>query len=377
MLYAMRTTSLYRAVSSAQSAFGASAVRMVASNPNKALRVTLVDGDGIGPEITSSVVGVFNAANVPIHWDQFSKVETNDDVDDLIISLSRNRVGIKGPLHTSTGKGQVSRNLRIRKALDLFANVVPFKPVPGIKTRHDNVDFVVIRENTEGEYSGLEHEVAPGIVQSSKVITTEGSLRIANFAFEYAKTNGRKKVTAVHKANIQKLSDGEFLRCCRSIAEDYPDIEYNEMIVDNCSMQLALRPEQFDVMITPNLYGTIIQNIGAGLIGGPGILPGRNVGYYGILFESGARHVGMDIGGKNTANPTGMLLSGVDMLRHLQLYRHAELVESAIMRVLENREVVTPDLGGTGTTKQFTKAVIDNIERLKELDRKKQQEKQA
>jgi len=324
--------------------------------------ITVIDGDGIGPELMDSVSGVLAAADVPVTLQRFSGPDELD-VDELIISLSTNMVGIKGPLYTPHSQtGKTSRNLRIRKALGLFANVVPIKTIPGIETRHKDVDFVVIRENTEGEYSGLEHNIAPGVVQSLKVITRNASLRIARHAFQYAEENGRQKVTAIHKANIQKLSDGEFLACCRTVAEEYSGIEYNEMIIDNASMQMVMNPQQFDVVLTPNLYGAILQNIGSGLVGGPGILPGSNVGTQGhAVFESGTRHVGFDISNRNVANPVGSLLTSVMMLRHIKLNSYANKIEKAVFDTITEKSVRTVDIGGTSTTREFTKAVIDRL----------------
>jgi len=323
--------------------------------------ITVIDGDGIGPELMDSVTGVLAAADVPVTLQRFSGPE-EIDVDELIISLSTNMVGIKGPLHTPAQTAGTSRNLKIRKALGLFANIVPIKNIPGIETRHKDVDFVVVRENTEGEYSGLEHNVAPGVVQSLKVITRASSLRIARYAFQYAQENGRQKVTAIHKANIQKLSDGEFLACCRAVAEEYSGIEYNEMIIDNASMQMVMNPQQFDVVLTPNLYGAILQNIGSGLVGGPGILPGSNVGPRGhAVFESGTRHVGFDISNRNVANPIGSLLTSVMMLRHIKLNSYANKIENAVFDTITEKSVRTKDIGGTSTTREFTKAVIDRL----------------
>lgn len=309
----------------------------------------------------NSVVGVLSAANVPITWERFGSSTHEGELDELIISLSSNRVGLKGPLHTPV-HGEMSRNLRMRKAIDLFANVVPIKNIPGIEARHSNVDFVVIRENTEGEYSGLEHMIAPGVVQSLKVITANASLRIAKFAFQFAMEQGRQKVTAIHKANIQKLSDGQFLSSCREISKEYPGIKYEEMIIDNASMQMVQNPEQFDVVLTPNLYGAILQNIGSGLVGGPGIVSGANVGTKGhAVFESGARHVGFDISGKNIADPIGSLLTSVMMLRHMKLETYASQIENAVFSVIQEKQVRTVDIGGDSTTRQFTKAVIDRL----------------
>jgi len=327
----------------------------------KPKRVTLVEGDGIGPEIMGSVVGIFSAAEAPVEWDTFKNVDSKD-IDDLLVTLAKNQVALKGPLFTPvSGNGWTSRNMKIRKALDLYASVVPVKNIAGVETRHKDVDFVVIRENTEGEYTGLEHEISNGVVQSLKITTRPASIRIAEFAFNYAKENNRNKVTAIHKANIQKLTDGEFLSACREVSKRNPDIKYEEMIIDNASMQMVMNPKQFDVVLTPNLYGTILQNIGSGLIGGPGILAGANYGERGhAVFELGARHVGLDISGKNVADPVGGIFAGVMMLRYLNFNEHANNIEKAVLSAL-NDKVLTRDIGGTATTREFTKAVIDRL----------------
>jgi len=325
--------------------------------------VTLVPGDGIGPEVIDSVRGVFAAAGVPIIWDRFDHhFSDSTDIQEIITSISRNGVCLKGPLFTPSGfSGRMSRNLQIRRALDMFVNIIPIKSIPGIKTRYENVDLVIVRENTEGEYVGLEHEVAPGVVESTKVISYEASTRIARFAFEFARMYNRKKVTAIHKANIQKLSDGEFLNCCRTVSKDYTDIIYNEMIVDNCSMQLVANPQQFDVMLTPNLYGTIAANIAAGLVGGPGVISGVNVGLRGqAIFESGLRHVGHNIEGRDLANPFGTLFSACHMLRFLELDSYADRIEQSLRSVI-SRHILPHDLGGKASTKQLTQAVINNL----------------
>lgn len=330
--------------------------RIDATNPV----ITVIDGDGIGPELMDSVSGILAAADVPVTLERFSG--PNLDIDEIIISLSTNGIGLKGPLFTPAQHGEPSRGMKIRKALRLYANVVPIKNIPGIETRHKDVDFVVIRENTEGEYSGLEHTIAPDVVQSLKVITRSASLRIAKYAFQYAEENGRQKVTAIHKANIQKLSDGEFLACCRAISKEFPGITYNEMIIDNASMQMVMNPQQFDVVLTPNLYGAILQNVGSGLVGGPGILPGSNVGIGGhAMFESGMRHVGLDIKGKGVSNPTGSILTSVMMLRHMKLNSYAARIEQAVFSTIMENKVRTKDIGGHNTTREFTKAVIDHL----------------
>jgi len=333
-------------------------------------RVTLLPGEGIGPEITSSVVGIFRAADVPIEWELFEEIfdplthkENPHIFQELIASISRNRVALKGPLNTELNTPFSSRNLKLRKYLDLFANIVPCSTIPGLTTRFSdvNIDLVVIRENTQGEYSGFEQEVEAGIVQSLKVITENASRRVAEYAFEYSIKENRKKVTCVHKANIQKATDGLFLRTCREVSKKYPQIIYNEMIVDNCCMQLVMNPSQFDVMLTPNLYGNIITNVGAGLVGGPGLTPGANVGDGVAMFEVGARHAAQDIAGMNKANPTGLILASTMMLRHLNLFDHAKRIEKAVQKTFTEGKYITKDVGGNATTREFTNAVINKL----------------
>mmetsp|Transcript_25266 Transcript_25266/g.43627 ORF Transcript_25266/g.43627 Transcript_25266/m.43627 type:complete len:384 (+) Transcript_25266:27-1178(+) len=326
--------------------------------------VTVIPGDGIGREIFESVAEIFNAVNAPIEWDVHEVADGSNRViqDAVLESLRRNKVGLKGTLSTPIGpKGGRSLNVALRKELDLFAHVVHCFSIPGIPTRHGEMDFTVIRENTEGEYSGMEHEVQHGVVESLKVITRQNSLRIAEYAFEYAYLNNRKRVTAVHKANIMKLCDGLFLKCCHEVSKKYPQIQYDEMIVDNTCMQLVSRPQQFDVMVMPNLYGNVISNIGAGLIGGPGLTPGGNVGYDVAIFEQGARHAGLDIAGKGIANPTGLVLSSVMMLRHLRLPSFADRIERAVLTVVNDGKARTPDVGGDAGTADFTDAVIAHL----------------
>jgi isocitrate dehydrogenase (NAD+) len=305
--------------------------------------VTMIPGDGIGPELACCVKEVFRVANCPVHFEEINVSGLISDtaaIDDAVKSIRRNGVGLKGILKTKLDDvDHHSLNVTLRVGLKLFANVVLCKNVPGINTRHKDVDIVVIRENTEGEYSGLEHESVPGVVEGLKIITREKSRAIAKYAFDYATRHGRKKVTAIHKANIMKLSDGLFLRECGSVAEGYPSIEFNSMIIDNCCMQLVSRPQQFDVMVMPNLYGNIVGNIGAGLVGGAGICPGKNVGREYVVFEQGARHVGLDLAFQNVANPTAMLLSSVQMLRHLGNQSHADRIESAIFKTVSQPKV--------------------------------------
>jgi isocitrate dehydrogenase (NAD+) len=330
-------------------------------------KVTLIPGDGIGPEIVSSVQGIFRAANVPIEWELYDvslKSTGGPQISqEVVASISRNKVALKGPFYTPLLSGAPSRNLELRKALDLYAHIIPCKSFEGLTTRHAGVpiDIVVIRENTQGEYTGLEQELTPGVVQSLKVVTREASLRIARYAFEYAKNEKRKKVTAIHKANIQKLTDGLFLECCREVAKEYPEIEFGDMIIDNCCMQLVMKPQQFDVMVTPNLYGNLVTNVVAALVGGPGLAPGANVGERAAIFESGAHHVASDIAGQDKANPTSILLSATMMLRHIDLPQYADLIENAVRSVISEKKTVTADLAGTATTKEFTNSVIAKI----------------
>ncbi|CAG8569592.1 5545_t:CDS:2 [Ambispora leptoticha] len=309
--------------------------------------VTLIPGDGIGQETAAAVKTIFKAANVPIEWEQLDVTGYTEKGDVLfqqsVDSIRRNKIALKD--------------------LDIYASLVLIKNIAGYPTRHKDVDFAIIRENTEGEYAGLEHQSYPGVVESLKIVSREKTQRIARFAFDFALKNGRKKVTCVHKANIMKLGDGLFLNTCREVAKEYEStgIQFNDMIVDNCSMQLVSRPQQFDVMVMPNLYGNIVSNVGAALVGGPGIIPGANIGSDFALFEPGCRHVGKDIQGHNTANPTALLLSGVMMLRHLNLEDHANKISNAVYKTIERGTAKTPDMGGFSTTTDFTLSVISNL----------------
>ena len=331
--------------------------------------VTLIPGDGIGQEIAAAVKTVFRAASVPIDFEQYD-VSGHTSQDSLpfrqaVASLRRTGVGLKGVIYTPlSSHTQRSFNVALRKELDMYAGVALCRNLDGLKTRHENVDICVIRENTEGEYAGLEHQTYPGVVESLKVITREKSERIARFAFDFAVRNHRKKVTCIHKANIMKMTDGLFLESFRKVARsEYADtgIEFNDMIVDNASMQLVSRPQQFDVVLTPNLYGNIVSNVAAALVGGPGLVPGVNLGREYALFEPGSRHVAKDIQGRNTANPTAMILSGVMMLRHLGLEECAQRIENAVYSTLKAGNAKTPDLGGSHTTTDFTLEVISYL----------------
>ncbi|MCJ1332707.1 isocitrate dehydrogenase (NAD(+)) idh1 [Thelotrema lepadinum] len=332
--------------------------------------VTLVPGDGIGAEVAESVKTIFKAENVPIEWEQVDVTgvesgskQTEDLFRESIASLKRNKIGLKGILHTPIERsGHSSFNVALRQELDIYASIVLIKNIPGYKTRHDNVDLCIIRENTEGEYSGLEHQSVGGVVESLKIITRAKSERIAKFAFSFALANNRKKVTCIHKANIMKLADGLFRNTFQAVAQDYPTLETNDMIVDNASMQAVSRPQQFDVMVMPNLYGGILSNIGAALVGGPGIVPGCNMGRDVAVFEPGCRHVGLDIKGKDQANPTAMILSGSMLLRHLGLDEHANRISKAVYNVISEGKTRTRDMGGTATTHEFTRSVLNHME---------------
>ncbi|CAH9098441.1 unnamed protein product [Cuscuta epithymum] len=324
--------------------------------------VTLIPGDGVGPLVTNAVEQVMDAMHAPVYFERY---DVHGDMKavppEVIKSIQKNKVCLKGGLHTPVGGGVSSLNVQLRKELDLFASLVNCVNLPGLPTRHDNVDIVVIRENTEGEYSGLEHEVVPGVVESLKVITKFCSERIAKYAFEYAYLNNRKKVTAVHKANIMKLADGLFLESCREIAKKYPGIQYNEIIVDNCCMQLVAKPEQFDVMVTPNLYGNLVANTAAGIAGGTGVMPGGNVGADTAVFEQGAS--AGNVGNQKQveqkrANPVAVLLSSAMMLRHLQFPSFADRLETAVKHVIAEGKYRTKDLGGHSTTQEVVDAVI-------------------
>lgn len=352
------------ALASAAPAFGA---QQVANYSSKAFTATLFPGDGVGPEIADAVKQMFQAAKVPVTWDEQHIGKTPDPRTNSMVtrenldSVLKHRVGLKGPMTTPIGKGFRSLNLTLRKELDLYANVRPCFSLPGYKTRYDNVNLVTVRENTEGEYSGLEHEVVPGVVESLKVITRKASLRVAEFAFKYAQENNRQKVSAVHKANIMKKADGLFLECCREVREKYPHIQYDELIVDNACMQLVRDPSQFDVLVMPNLYGDIISDLCAGLIGGLGLTPSANIGLNGLCLAEAVHGTAPDIAGKDLANPTALALSAVMMLRHLGLNQEAEKIQSAIIGVIGEGKYRTRDLGGNSTTSDFTKAVCDKI----------------
>ncbi|MGI8542234.1 MAG: isocitrate dehydrogenase (NAD(+)) [Aridibacter sp.] len=328
--------------------------------------ITLIPGDGIGPEIIAATVGVIEATGVEIEWEtQIGGAQALEKFgstlpDSLINSIKKNKVALKGPMMTPVGKGFTSVNVGMRKALDLYANVRPIKALPNVECRYPELDLVVMRENTEDLYAGLEHVVVPGVVESIKVITEKASTRIAKYSFEYAKRLGRKKATAMHKANIMKLSDGLFLDCFYNVAKDYPEIEADDKIIDNACMQLVMRPEQFDVVVMENLYGDIVSDLCAGLIGGLGLAPGANIGEDTATFEA-VHGSAPDIAGQGIANPTAIMLSAVMMLRHIDEFEAADKMEEAIMDVFKEGEIRTRDLGGTASTADFASAIIEKM----------------
>jgi isocitrate dehydrogenase (NAD+) len=325
--------------------------------------ITLIPGDGIGPEISEAVRRVIDAAGIKVNWEVYeagasAQVKYGSVLPgEVLDSIIRNKVALKGPLTTPVGEGFQSINVTLRRTLNLYANVRPIRNIPGVKAKYENVELIIVRENTEDLYSGLEHVVVPGVVESLKIITEKASTRIARYAFELARKQQRKKVVAVHKANIMKLSDGLFLESTRVVRRDYPEIDYSEMIVDNCAMQMVLNPRQFDVMLLPNLYGDIISDLGAGLIGGLGLAPSGNIGEHAALFEA-VHGSAPDIAGKDIANPTALLLSSVLMLQHLGELDAGDRILNALTNVFSEKKIYTPDLGGTATTRSFTDAVI-------------------
>jgi isocitrate dehydrogenase (NAD+) len=329
--------------------------------------ITLIPGDGIGPEVTDAVVRILASTAVPIEWERHAAgVTAFQQAGEtlpaaLIDSIRRNKVALKGPVTTPIGEGFASVNVGLRKALDLFSNLRPVRNLPGVHARFDEVDLVIVRENTEDLYAGIEHEVVPGVVESLKIITSHASTRIAEFAFAHARRHQRRKVTAVHKANIMKMSDGLFLESTRAVARAYPEIQYEERIVDAACMQLVLKPSQFDVLVMPNLYGDIVSDLCAGLVGGLGVVGAANLGLGLAVFEA-VHGSAPDIAGKNLANPTALLLSAVLMLRHIDEDAAADRIMDALGRVLVAGRVRTRDLGGTAGTTDFTDAICRELE---------------
>jgi isocitrate dehydrogenase (NAD+) len=330
--------------------------------------VTLIPGDGIGPEVTEAVVRIFKVAKIDIDWERHDAGVTafkrygQSLPGELLDSIRRTRVALKGPITTPIAEGFTSVNVGLRKALDLYANLRPVRNLAGVASRFSNVDLVIVRENTEDLYAGLEHQIVPGVVESLKIITEKASTRISQFAFEHARRTGRKRVTAIHKANIMKLSDGLFLESTRKVGREYTDITYDERIVDAACMQLVMRPEKFDVLLLPNLYGDIVSDLCAGLVGGLGVVPGANLGIDTAVFEA-VHGSAPDIADKNLANPTALLLSALMLLDHIGLPKDALRIRAALDRILTAGEVRTHDLGGTATTTDFTDAICREIEK--------------
>jgi isocitrate dehydrogenase (NAD+) len=330
-------------------------------------KVTLIPGDGIGPEVTSAAVRIVNASGVKIEWEPFTAgaeafAKFGEYIPkELTQSIERTGLGLKGPVTTPIGGGFSSINVALRKQFELFANFRPIRNLPSLPTRYPSVDLAIVRENTEGQYSGIEHEVVPGVVESLKIITEKASTRIARFAFEYARREKRKRIHAIHKANIMKMSDGLFLRCCRDVAKEYPEITYGEHIIDNTCMQLVMNPYQYDVLVMENLYGDIISDLCAAFVGGLGLVPGANIGTKCAIFEA-VHGSAPDIAGKDLANPTAVLQSAVLMLRHIGEVEAADKVHAALEKTYKEKLHLTRDVGGTAGTSEFTDAVMANME---------------
>jgi isocitrate dehydrogenase (NAD+) len=332
-----------------------------------ATKITLIPGDGIGPEVTEATVRILDAAGADLEYERYTAgleaLEAYGDPlpDAILESIRRNKVALKGPVTTPVGKGFRSVNVRLRKSLDLYANLRPTKSLPGMPHRFQGVDLIVVRENTEGLYSGLEHEVVPGVVESLKIITEKASTRVARFAFEFARREGRQRVTAVHKANIMKLADGLFLDCFRKVAEEYPEIEADDRIIDAMCMNLVVRPEAFDVMVLENLYGDIVSDLCAGLVGGLGVVAGANIGEECAVFEA-VHGSAPDIAGQNIANPLALIRSALLMLKHLDKPDVVERIRAALHEVILVQEIRTRDFKGTASTTEFTDAVVRVLE---------------
>lgn len=331
-----------------------------------AYNVTLIPGDGIGPEVVGAGVRVLEATGVAFEWET---VEAGAGAagkhgvalpQSVLESVQRNKLALKGPTATPVGTGFRSVNVELRKKLDLYANLRPVATLPGVKSRYDKVDLIVVRENTEDLYSGLEHIVVPGVVESIKIITEKASTRIARFAFEHGRRTGRKRISAIHKANIMKLSDGLFLDCCRAVAKDYPEIAYDEVIVDAACMQLVLDPTRFDMLLLENLYGDIVSDLCAGFIGGLGMAPGANIGEHGAIFEA-VHGSAPDIAGRNIANPLAIVLSGAMLLDHIGEHDAATRVRKAVNEVLADGKKLTRDLGGTAGTTEIAEAIAGRL----------------
>ena len=330
-------------------------------------KVTLIPGDGIGPEVTQAAVRILEATGVKFEWETFAAgAEAYEKYHEyipkeLIGSIERTHVGLKGPVTTPIGGGFASINVELRKRFELYANFRPIRNLPHIPTRYPDVDLIIVRENTEGLYSGIEHEVVPGVVESLKIMTEKACTRISRFAFEYARKNKRKKIHAIHKANIMKLSDGLFLRCARDVAKAYPEIQYAEHIVDNTCMQLVMNPYQYDMLLMENLYGDIISDLCAAFVGGLGMVPSANFGEHCAIFEA-VHGSAPDIAGKNLANPTAVIRCSLLMLRHLGEFEAALRIRNALEKVYRTRDKLTRDAGGQAGTSEFADSVIEAME---------------
>jgi isocitrate dehydrogenase (NAD+) len=328
--------------------------------------ITLIPGDGIGPEVTRAVTRIIESAGVAIDWESFDAgvlaVEKYGTPlpQALLDSIKKNKVALKGPVTTPVGEGFSSVNVGLRRALDLYANLRPVKNLPHVRSRFEHVDLVIVRENTEDLYSGIEHEVVPGVIESLKIITESASTRIATFAFDYAQRHGRKRVTAIHKANIMKMSDGLFLKCAGRVAAKHPDVAYDTQIIDAACMNLVIKPETFDVLLLPNLYGDIVSDLCAGLVGGLGTVPAANLGTDTGLFEA-VHGSAPDIAGRNIANPTALLRSALLMLDYIGEAAAAARIESALMQALATPARTTRDLGGSASTTEFTDAIVQAL----------------
>ncbi len=331
-----------------------------------AYKVTLIPGDGIGPEVVSATVRILEATGVKFEWESYAAgAEAYEKYHEyipkeLIESIERTKIGLKGPVTTPIGGGFPSINVALRKKFELFANFRPIRSLPDVPSRYQGIDLIVVRENTEGLYSGIEHEVVPGVVESLKIITEKASTRIARFAFEYARRVKRKKIHSIHKANIMKMSDGLFIRCSRNVSKEYPEITYGEHIVDNTCMQLVMNPYQYDILLLENLYGDIVSDLCAGLVGGLGLVPGANFGHEIAIFEA-VHGSAPDIAGKDMANPTAVLRSAVLMLRHLGEEIAANHIRLALEKVYTDKKHLTRDVGGSASTTEFTDAVVEAL----------------
>lgn len=334
--------------------------------------VTLLPGDGIGPEMMRHIKTIFKVGGIPVDFEEINLDSMNENfekVEEAITSIKRNGIALKGNIETREhSKYFKSRNVELRTRLNLFANIVHIKSQPGVQTRHKNIDLVLIRQNTEGEYSSIEHETVPGVVECLKVVTRNKCDQIARYAFNFAVQNNRKKISCVHKANIMKVSDGLFLNVAREVSKDYPDIEFEDIIIDNCSMQLVSNPTQFDLLLLPNLYGAVLTNIACGIVGGPGLTSGVNLGDEFAVFETGTRNTGKAMTGKNAANPIAVINASADLLQHLKLDSHAIIIRNAINTAINEAKIHTPDLKGQYSTTDVVNFIVDDIRKHSSLD---------